>query len=335
MLEDLSSILGPSGHEHQVREFVAKEMKKHVSSVKIDKLGNLICHKKGKKKKIMLTAHLDEIGLMVQEILYDGKLRVTQIGGFDPITIVGQRVSVIGKNKSITGVVSFLELHEDIEIKNPPTIYKLYIDTGLGKAELKKHGIHVGSYVVPKQDLENLGNKDLISGKALDDRVGCYILIELAKKLKKSQYDIYYVFTVQEEIGLHGSRASAYEITPDWGIAIDTTSAQDAKHPKKIKLGGGPCIIVKDAKFISSEDINNQIESVAKKYKIPIQFKVDEFSMTDATSIFVTKGSVPSTALNIPVRNIHSSIGVASKKDIKNAISLLYYLLKIPSKKIK
>ena len=240
---------------------------------------------------------------------------------------------MIGKKKTIVGVVSFLELHEGLHVQSSPSLYQLYVDTGLSKEDLEKTGIKIGSYIVPKQDFEFLGNEDFFCGKALDNRIGCYILIELAKKLKNTNQEIYYVFTVQEEIGLHGARVSVYETNPDWGIAVDTTSSEDSGNPRKSKLGGGPCITVKDAEIISNTCINNWLEDIAKKNKIPIQLKVDEFATSDVARIILSKESVPSTAVNIPVRNIHSSIGIAHRKDIENTISLLYNLLKNPPKK--
>lgn len=333
LLKQLSNAVGPSGFEGDVREFVSKEMKKYVDEVSIDKIGNLICHKKGKGPKVMLAAHMDEVGLIVNEIQEDGKLKFSRVGGIEPFAIIGQKVAVIGKKKSVTGVVSFLELHEGLKIQSPPSLFQLYVDTGLKKEELEKIGVRIGSYIVMKQDFEFLGSEDLLCGKALDDRVGCYILIELAKRLKNMKNDIYYVFTVQEEIGLHGAKVSVEEIDPEWGIAVDTTSSDDSGNPKRSRLGGGPCITVKDAEVISNSCINNWLEEIAKENKIPIQFKVDEFATSDAAKIMLSKQSVPSTAVNVPIRNIHSSVGIAHRKDIENTISLLYNLLKNPPKK--
>lgn len=333
LLKQLSNIIGPSGFEKDVRNFISKEMKKHVDTVSTDKFGNLICHKKGKGPKVMLASHMDEVGFIVNEVQHDGKLKVSRIGGVDPITFAGQKVDIIGRKKHILGVITFLELHEGLHIDKPPSIYNLYVDTGLSQEKLKDLGIKIGSYVVPMQDFSVLENNNLLCGKALDNRLGCYILIELAKRMKDIDQNVYYVFTVQEEIGLHGAKVSVYEIDPDWGIAVDTTSSSDAGAPKKVELGKGPCITVKDAEIISNNSINDWLEDLSERHKIPVQFKVDEFGTTDVARIMLSKESVPSTAVNIPVRNIHSSIGLAHKKDVDNAIELLYRLLENPPTK--
>jgi tetrahedral aminopeptidase len=328
LLKRLSDTVGPSGYETEVRTLILKEMKKYVDEVSTDKIGNLICHKKGRGPKIMLASHMDEIGLIVTDIREDGKLKFTKIGGVESITYIGQKVDVIGAKKKITGAVSFLELHEGLHAEVLPSIYDLYVDTGLTKKELKRVGVTIGSAIVAKPDFGILGSENFVCGKALDDRLGCYVLIELARRLKATDQEIYYVFTVQEEIGLHGARVSVYEVNPDWGIAVDTTDAEDAGSPKKTKLGAGPAITVKDCEVMSNVVINNWLQEIASKNRIPIQLKVDDFGTTDMASILLSKESVPSTAVNIPVRNIHSSIGISHRKDIENTIKLLYLLLR-------
>lgn len=334
LLFKLMDLIGPSGDEGRVSDLIKKEIKNYVDEVYSDKFGNLIAHKKGSGEKIMLAAHLDEIGLMIKKIDNNGFIRVSPIGGIEPITLAGQPVSIIGERNKIicNGVISFSELHEDNKVKALPKIEELYVDTGLNKKELNALNVEIGNYIVPMHHARNLGNNKIISGKALDDRAGCYILIEVAKKSKslKSKLDIYYVFTVQEEIGLYGAKTATYHIFPDWGLAIDTTNARDSGLLSSIVIGKGPYITIKDSQMLGNKKLDDWLRKIAKANKIPIQLEVDESGTTDATSIMLAKGGIPSTTISIPVRNIHSTVGVAHIDDINNAIKLLLEFLKKP-----
>ena len=282
----------------------------------------------------MLAAHMDEVALMVKKIDVNGFIRIATIGGVEVLTLLGQVVKIINAaGKPIcTGVVSYGELHEGSEIKELPKLEYLYIDTGLTKEELIKKGIGTGSYIVPTQHFETLGNKDIITGKALDDRVGCYILIELAKLIKKTKLDIYFVFSVQEEIGLYGAKTSVFEINPSWGIAVDVTVATDSDLKGNVSrtMGTGPFLTIKDAEIIASPFLDEHIKKIAKKNKIPLNLEIAEFGTSDATNMMLHGGGVPSTIVGVAIRNIHSTVGLASIKDIKNCIKLLQLVLKNP-----
>jgi endoglucanase len=334
LLFELMDTLGPSGNEENVRMIISREVKKYADEMKVDKMGNLIVRVKGKGRKAMLTAHMDEIGLMINKIEKNGHLKFSVLGGVEPITLAGQTVSILRKDNkdACKGVISFYELHEAQGIKNIPKIEDLYIDTGLTKKELAKKGIEIGSYIVTKHKSGNLGNDRIISGKALDNRVGVYILIQLIKNIKKTNLDSYFVFTVQEEVGLYGAKTSVYNISPDFGIAIDVTNSADSDLDSETIMGKGPVITVKDAEIIANRGLNEYIRKLAKKYKIPLQLEVVDIGTTDATSIMFSKGGVPSTVVSVPVRNLHSNIGVADFGDIQNAIKLMEKLLKEPPK---
>jgi len=181
-----------------------------------------------------------------------------------------------------------------------------------------------------------LGNEDLILGKALDDRMGCYVLLELARILKKTTLDIYFVFTVQEEVGLYGAKTSLHGIDPDWAIVVDATGADDSRkhlHDATKHVGRGPCITIKDADVISNVCISDWLKQMAKKKKIPVQLEVTDLGSTDALSISVSKGGIPTTSVGVAVRNLHTTAGVASKKDIFHLIMLLEALLRDHPKK--
>jgi len=332
LLKRLSEANGQSGNEKEVREIIRKEIKPHVDELYVDKFGNLVARQKGKGPAVMLAAHMDEIGVMVKSLEHDGKLSVSAIGGLEPTTLLGEQVHVTTREgKEIEGIITTKDIQEGSDLSKLPTIEDLYIDVGLSsKEELEKIGISVGNYAniiktfVPLGD----GTGSLITGKAFDDRIGCYILIELAKKLKKSKAEIYYVFTVQEEIGLHGAKTSIYSINPDYAIVLDMTESDDAKQQPVGKcLSKGPVLVIKDAEMITSTCINNWIIDISKKHKIPIQPDVSDFGTTDALNVSVSKGGVPCTVLGVPIRNIHSTISIACKNDIKNVIKILEILL--------
>jgi tetrahedral aminopeptidase len=331
LLQKLIDVLGPSGREHLIREMIKKEVKPYCDKLWTDQFGNLIAHKKGKGIKIMLAAHMDEIGLMVKEIHKNGHIRFAPVGGVEPITLVGQSVSILAKNNKVicNGIITTEELQDAYEIEELPQMVDLYVDTGLAsKSAVKRKGIAVGDYIIPRHNATCLGDKFLISGKALDNRVGCYALIQLLKKLRTCKHDLYVVFTVQEEIGLHGAKTATYHLNPDWGIAIDTTNTEDASVEPQVTLGGGPVITYMDSEVISNSCLNDWLEKTAKKKKITLQKKVEETGTTDAARIMINKAGIPATTLSVPVRNLHSTISICDVRDATKTIAVLYSLLK-------
>ncbi len=332
LLEQLLNAFGVSGSEENIRNMIIKEVKRHVDRVYVDKSGNLIAHKKGKSPRVMLAAHMDEIGLIVKNIDRMGKIHFSIIGGIDPLALIGQRVSIKTKKGLLFGIITSNEMSSSFSLENKPKLQDLFVDMGLTREELVKLDIKTGDYIYFKRKTIVLGNKKIISGKALDDRIGCYILCELAKRLKNIKNEVYFTFTVQEEIGLYGARTSAYNIEPDWAIAVDVTNADDFSDESTIKMGYGPSVTIKDAEMLGNPQLDNWLKKLAKGNKIPLQLDVSDFGTTDALIISITKGGIPSTAVNVPVRNLHTTIGMASRDDIENAIKLLELLLKNPPK---
>ena len=332
LLERLISTFGVSGNEEKVRNLIQEEIRKYVDDVYVDKVGNLIAHKKGKKPKIMLSAHMDEIGLMVKNIEPRGRIYFAEIGGADPVMLLGERVHIETKKGIIHGVITTRDVNDGSFINQIPRVEDLFVDTGLSEAELKKLGVEIGSYLSLERDLYYLGSDKIICGKAFDNRIGCYILIELAKRIKKYNCETYFVFTIQEEIGLVGAMTSAYKVEPDWAIAVDVIETSDAREEPIITLGRGPSITIKDAELIGNKTINDHLMSIAKRKKIHVQRDVSEIGTTDATSISITRGGVPSTVLGVPIRNLHTATAVANKNDIENTIIVLEEFLKDPPK---
>ncbi len=323
MLKQLINTDGISGDEMAVRDAIRKEMKAHVDAVWVDRIGNLIAHKKGSKPTVMLAAHMDEVGLMVKHIEEDGKIRFSTLGGIDSLSLLGQRVK-LGR---LGGVITTTEVSRGEIVEELPLIKDLYVDTGLAGKELEKKGIRAGTYISFDQcTLCSLGSEKIISGKALDDRIGCHILIELGKRLKRAKSEIYYVFTVQEEIGLYGAKISAYKIEPDWAIVVDMTD----DNAKSKRIGEGPCITVKDSEMLGNACINGWLESVARKKHIPFQLDVSDEGTTDALSISISKEGTPTAVVGVAVKNMHTAISIAHMEDIDNTVKLLEGLLKNP-----
>ena len=333
-LMELMDILSVSGNENAIRSYLVKKIRPHCKNIKVDKFGNLIVHKKGKGPVVMLAAHMDEIGLMVKTISSLGIIHVSMIGGIDPLACLNQTVVIPTKGKkAIRGVVTTVAISHGEEHEELPIMEDLIVDTGLNKKELNKLGIKIGSFIQFEQKSHFLGSKDFIAGKAADDRVGCYMLLELIKKVKKTNSNIYFVFTVQEELGLYGARTSIYNINPEWALAIDVTGASDIGedwHERTQLLGKGPTLTIKDADLISNPCLNDTIRDIAKKKKLPLQLEVTDSGTTDALDISLSKGGVPTTVMGVPVRNLHSGISIVHAKDVNNAITIIGELLKKP-----
>lgn len=328
LLERLVNVVGVSGQEEEVRAIISKEIKKYVDRVYVDKMGNLVGHKKGSKPRVMLAAHMDEIGLMIKSINDYGLISFSTVGYVEPSNLLGWRVRISTPKGSLQGVITTKELSEDMRIKSVPRIEDLFVDTGLKKKELAERGVKIGDYIDFEQRHTYSENDGVIFGKALDDRIGCFILIEVARGIKQIKNEVFFVFTVQEEVGLYGAKTSAYDIEPDWAIAVDVTNADDTTHEATKSIGKGPCITIKDADMIANKHLNKWLEEIAKKKSIPFQLDVSELGTTDALTISLSRGGVPATVVGVAVRNLHTTISIAHKQDIVFAIELLEEMMK-------
>ncbi len=331
-LKKLMETFGPTGAEEEVREIIKKEIKPYVDEVMIDKFGNLIAHKTGDPPKVMLAAHMDEIGLMIKKIDDRGRIYCSPVGSIEPATLMGERVHINSKRGKIHGIISIKEINDNLPMPQELKISNLFVDTGLTKNQLIKNGVELGEYVYIERVPGELGNGNLIYGKAVDDRAGCYILIEVAKKLSKVKNgcEIYYVFTVQEEIGAHGATVASYNIAPDWAVAVDVTDTDDLSLIPTKQLGLGPAITIKDYGTIANRCINDWLKRIAQKKKINLQLDVTDMGVTDALNISLAKGGAPSTVIGVPVRNFHTTVGICHRRDIEQTIVLLTELLKKP-----
>jgi putative aminopeptidase FrvX len=323
----ITEAYGPSGYEQGVRELIREEIKGYADEVRVDALGNLIARKKGNgaapRKKVMLAAHMDEIGVIVTHIDEKGFARFAPIGGVYPLTLFGQRC------RFANGVIGVFGRETKNSTASDITLNKLFIDVGATSKD--DAPIQVGDPAGFWRDFSDLGNR-LVS-KAMDDRIGCVVLIEVLKQLK-SPHDVYCVFTVQEEVGLRGATTSAYGVQPDLAIAVDVTGTGDTPEANTmaVQLGKGPAIKVKDAGMLAHPAVKNLLADTARAEKIPYQFEVLTGGTTDAMAMQTTREGVPAGCLSIPTRYIHTPSEMIDFDDLQNAIKLLVAVLNKPVK---
>jgi endoglucanase len=327
LLKEICEVAGAPGHEQRIREVVLREVKKLVDKVSVDNMGNVTAFKKGKKdKKVMIAAHMDEIGFIVTHIDENGFLRFIPLGGFDPKTLTAQRVIVHGK-KDVIGVMGSKPIHmmSAGEREKIVPISDYFIDLGLSKKEVDKI-VSVGDTVTRQRELIEMGN--CVNCKSIDNRVSVFILIETLRELKSSPYDVYAVFTVQEEVGIRGANASALQIEPDFGFGLDTTIAFDVPGAKPYevvtRLGDGTAIKIMDASTICDYRMVKYMKQTAVKHKIKHQTEILPAGGTDTAALQrMNPGGAISGAISIPTRHIHQVIEMADKSDIRASIDLL------------
>jgi endoglucanase len=322
---------GVSGKEGEVRKVIQKEIKNYVDEIFVDQMGNLVAHKNGKNPTIVFAAHMDEIGLMVRSVDDNGNIYFMGVGGIEPMSLIGQRVVFEGKSGDIKGIITSEEMTDAYEIDEIPPLDTLFVDSGMTKTDLEKEGVRGGTYLILQQEPGDLDKGKKFFGKALDDRIGCFMLIEMIKG-KKCKNDTYFIFTVQEEVGLYGSKTAMYNIDADMAIIAETTDADEHSKLRTKIVGKGPCLTMMDSDTIANPCINRELEELAKKNKIPIQYDVSEGGTTDALSISLSKGGVPVGVIGIPVKNMHTTVGIACYNDIDSAIKLMILFSNNPPK---
>jgi tetrahedral aminopeptidase len=331
LLAKICEAPGAPGFEDRIRELILKEIKACADEITLDNMGNITAFKRGiSKKKVMIAAHMDEIGFMVTHIDDQGFIRFHTLGGFDPKTLTSQRVLVHGK-KDLIGVMGSKPIHimSPDERNKAPKITDYFIDLGMPKSEVEKF-ISIGDPITRERGLIEMG--ECVNCKSIDNRVSVFILIEVLKQLKKPACDTYAVFTVQEEIGVRGANVATLAIQPDFGIALDTTIAFDtpgaAAHEKVTTLGEGVAIKIMDASTICDPRMVDFLKTVATNKKITWQPEILTAGGTDTSGIQrMTAGGSIAGAISIPTRHIHSVIEMAHKSDIQGAIDLLFHSL--------
>lgn len=328
LLKKIVETPGAPGHEAPIRQLIRDEIESFVDEITTDPIGNLIARVKGSEKNgptVMMAAHMDEISLISTHVDDKGFIRFSTLGGFDPETLVNQRVWVHGTD-SIPGVIGGKPIHTqtDEQKKSKTKLKDLFIDTGLPGDKVKEM-VPNGSTVTRMGELMELG--DCLTGKSLDNRISVFILIEAIKQAKSCGADLHAVFTVQEEVGIRGARVAAQQIQPEIGIALDTTIANDlpgsGDHEACTKLGNGTAVKVMDKSVICTPGLVRFLEKTADERDIPHQREVLTAGGTDTSGMqyLVGIGSYV-TCISTPTRYIHSTVETVSKKDVEAGIEL-------------
>ena len=329
LLKKIIEAAGISGYEKEIAHIMCSELKKSCDEVKVDSFGNVIAKKGKGKKKIMLTAHMDEIGFMVKHITKEGYIYFIKVGGIDDRVLPAQRVVIKSKKGDCVGIIGTKPPHlQKEEDKKKPLKYEdMFIDIGCRSIEEAKKRVEIGDIAIFEPNSGVLNGK-LYYGKAVDDRIGCYALIKIMEKLKVNA-EIYAVATGQEEVGLKGARTAAFNVSPDYAIVIDTTIAGDTplitERESSLKLGEGVAITIIEASgrgVIVNEKIKDLLMDTAKKNKIKYQVDVIDGGVTDGAMIYMNKEGVPTGVLSIPTRYIHSPTGVFNIDDVDAATKL-------------
>ncbi|HHY99417.1 MAG TPA: M42 family metallopeptidase [Firmicutes bacterium] len=329
LIRKLVETYGPSGSEERIRDTIKSEIEGLVDEVRVDPLGNLIAHKTGSGARVLIAAHMDEIGVIVTFIDDNGFLRFSNVGGVRPHVLLGSRV--IFKNGTI-GTFGTERLDDIKDLR----FDKMFIDIGAKDRKSAEAKVSIGDTAGYHREFTDLG--DRLLSKSMDDRIGCAVAVEAMRRLKgvKLPNDVYFAFTAQEEVGARGARTVAYGVSPDMGIALDVTGTGDTPESLKmaVKLGGGAAIKAMDRSIMVHPKVKDFLVDVAKQANIPYQIEILEYGGTDAGSIHTTKEGVPSGVISIPARYIHTPNEIVDYQDVENSVKLLVEALKRPVEKV-
>ncbi|MDP2873386.1 MAG: M42 family metallopeptidase [Bacillota bacterium] len=329
LIRDFTQAYGPSGNEDQIREVIRRAVEPLCDRVSTDALGNLIAFRQGRgepvlRRRVMLAAHMDEIGLIVTHIDEQGFLRFAEVGGLSAHVLMGQRV-VFGNGTE--GSIGNERVDEIKDLK----LDKMFIDIGARSAAEAREHVEVGDMAVYQRGVSEMGTR--VAAKAMDDRIGCVVIAETLRRLGESPHDIHAVFTVQEEVGLRGARTSAFAVDPHFGLAFDVTGVGDTPRARSIlnmELGKGACIKAKDASLVVPPAVKNLLVKTAKDNAIPYQLEVLPAGGTDTAAIQLTRSGVPAGCISIPTRYIHSPVELLDLGDVEACVALAVKVLQGP-----
>ena len=324
LIEELTNLNGASGDEGEVREFIKKHIEPYADEITVDSMGNLIALKRGNdKKRVMLSAHMDEVGFIISGINDKGFLEFKTVGGIDTRVIISKKV-IIGKNK-IPGVIGMKAIHlqKRSERESVPEIRELFIDICAKDKKTAEEKVHLGDYAVFDTKYEKLSDT-VFKAKAVDDRAGCAILAEMIKNPVK--YDTYFCFTTQEEVGLRGARTAAHRINPDIALVIEATTCSNVhgfeKHEQVTQMNGGAAVTFMDRTTIVNRDFCKWLYALAEKNGIKVQYKCSTSGGNDAGRIHLQRCGIKTASISVPCRYLHSPCSIASMEDIKSVKKL-------------
>jgi len=327
LLKQLTETPGVPGREERIREVVRKELESLVDEVRVDAMGNLIGFKRGKgASKLMLDAHIDQIGFLVSHVEDKGFIRFVPLGGFDPRNLIARRAIVHGRQDRV-GVMVYggkpIHVQTEEERRRELKVSDFYIDLGLSKEEVAEL-VAIGDPITFEQTTIEMGH--LITGQCMDDRLCVYIMLEALRRLESHAVDIYAVAAVQEEVGLRGTGPAAYGIAPDIGLALDVTLACDTPGSSDAEqitvLGGGAAIKIMDSSVICHHKIVEFLKQLAEKHEIKYQMEILPRGGTDGAAIQRTRMGIPAGVLSTPIRYVHTTVESAHKDDIEACIQL-------------
>ncbi len=321
LIRKLTECYGPSGNESAVRALILSELPRGVET-RVDPLGSLIVHRKGSGRRVMLAAHMDEIGIVVTHVDQKGFLRFGSVGGVRALPLLGGRVQFAGGTVGVIGV----EKAEDAS--RVPAMDKFYIDVGARSAA--DCPVKVGDVACFQRPCEALGNR--IVAKAMDDRVGCAILIEALRQLARSPHDLFFAFTVQEELGLRGAGPAAFGVEPEIAVAVDVTDTGDTPEcaPMAVSLGAGPAIKIKDGGMLAHVGVKDWLIRAAEAAGIPFQREVLTAGTTDAGAMQASRAGVPAGCVSVPSRYVHLPSEMVDTDDVAGCVRLLVHALSGP-----
>ncbi|MGQ9681366.1 MAG: M42 family metallopeptidase [Anaerolineae bacterium] len=325
LIRELVEACGPSGSEQAVRELVSARIGAHAHAVRTDVLGNLIATVKGGGggKRIMLAAHMDEIGVVVSHVDEKGFLRFGAVGGVRPQTLLGNRV------RFTNGVCGVIGADQKGVGGDLPRLDQYFIDVGACARDTAP--VQVGDVACFDRAFVDLGGR--LVAKAMDDRIGCAVLIEVLRQLGETSHEVHFVFTVQEEVGLRGATTSAYGLEADLGIAVDVTLTGDTPEARTmaVALGGGPAIKVKDSGMLAHLGVRRWMVDTARAEGIPYQLEVLVGGSTDGMAMQTSRAGMPVGVLSIPTRYVHTPSEMVDYGDVQNTVRLLLALLRGPA----
>lgn len=327
LIQKLVETTSPSGYEAPIRAVVRAEVDPLADEVYVDALGNLIARKGSAMpggQKIMLSAHMDEIGVIATHIDENGFVRFTTIGGVRPHTCYGGRV------RFLNGTAGVIGMERPTDPTKLPTFEQMFIDVGVSSR--KDCPVKVGDVAAFERPFADLG--DRLVSKAMDDRISVAVLIETLRQLKSTPHTLFFVFSVQEEVGLRGATTAAFGVDPDIGISVDVTGTGDTPKGSKmeVSLGKGPAIKVRDGGMLSDPRLVEWMVNVAEKAKLPYQREVLEGGTTDAKAMQVSRAGMPAGCVSIPCRYVHSPSEMVDYNDVQNAVRLLTAMVSQPVK---
>ncbi|MCW4009962.1 MAG: M42 family metallopeptidase [Candidatus Bathyarchaeota archaeon] len=329
-LEKLSNACGVAGREGEVRSLMVNLLKPYADEVVLDRLENVIAIKKGSKDKpkVMFAAHMDEVGLMVKNITKDGFVKFAKMGGIDDRILLAQKVKVLTEKAALPGVVGSKPIHiqKEDERKKITHYDEMFLDIGAkDRDEAKAMDVKVGDPVAFDAQFVKL-NDNVVMGKAFDNRAGCAVMVEVLKCLEQTDCTVYAVGTIQEELGLRGAATATFGVDPDVGIALDVTVAGDTPGVREfdtgVKMGKGPTLTVSDSGLITHPKVLRWLIDTAAENEINYQLETGLPGTTDAARMSLSRQGVPSGAISVPARYIHSPLGLVNLQDVENAAKL-------------